>query len=339
MNAFLLSTPYIEDCIKENFDIFTNSNIETLYLLNENHNLTSHNLKTNNERYSIHYIQNVESLKDLKNLELYIIYCECIPNSAFKKITSFAQRTNNNINVISNGYDHVKIRQSFNQISISILDSGNFIGLNDDYMFSRIYKRKPIIFICGLSFGNMQPKLELTLAEYFKSHGITYDLFSYYCPFPHEKLGFDLTLESNVLSRIERVQNNNNNIMIFSLPLNLLSLSPENESAVSSLIKRIRPDYSVCCVNNDSKMLKNIKDVYEWLRYKYNIIVDSFYVSNYSINNIEYFGENQPLLLHSKECDINLTDVLIVDNSVSSLRQMITKLISKLTFPAGVTIV
>ena len=339
MNAFLLSTPYIEDCVKENFDIFTKSSIDTLYLLNENHDLNLHNSRVNNERYDISYIQSIESLKELESLELYIIYCDWISDSAFENIISFAQKTSNKIKVISNGYDHIKIRQAFNKISISIFDSGNFIGLNNDYIITRIDKKKPIVFICGFSFGNMQPKLELTLTEYFESHKITYDLFSYYCPFPQEKLVFDLTLESNILNRIEHAQNSNNHVMIFSLPLNLLSLSPENESAVSFLINSMRPDYSICCVNNNRNTLENINEVEELLKYKYNLIIDSFYVSNYSINNIEYFSENQPLLLNSMEYDVNLTDVLIVNNNANSLRRMIAELISKITFPTGITIV
>lgn len=77
----------------------------------------------------------------------------------------------------------------------------------------------------------------------------------------------------------------------------------------------------------------------EMLKYKYNLMIDSFYVSNYSINNIEYFSENQPLLLNSMEYDVNLTDVLIVNNNANSLRRMIAELISKITFPTGITIV
>ena len=248
MNAFLLSTPYIEDCIKENFDIFVNLSIDTLYLLNENHNCNLHNSKIKNDRYCISYIQSIESLNEMKNLELYIVYSDQISKNALENVTSFAHETANNITVISNGYDDIEIEHAFDKINISILNSGNFIGLKDDYMFTRIYKKKPIIFICGLAFGNMQPKLELTLVEYFLSRGITFDLFSYYCPFAQEKLAFDLSRESNILNRIKRVQNNKNDIIIISYPANILSLSPENESAVSSLINSIRPDYSMCCV-------------------------------------------------------------------------------------------
>ena len=102
----------------------------------------------------------------------------------------------------------------------------------------------------------MQPKLELTLTEYFESHKITYDLFSYYCPFPQEKLVFDLTLESNILNRIEHAQNSNNHVMIFSLPLNLLSLSPEKVILSLVLIEPIRNKLGVkktITINNKKK--------------------------------------------------------------------------------------
>ena len=75
------------------------------------------------------------------------------------------------------------------------------------------------------------------------------------------------------------------------------------------------------------------------MKYKYNLEIDSFCVSKYIINNIEYYGENQPLLLQSIDFDNNLTDIMLIENSVSSIQKMMSELISKLTFPEGIAIV
>jgi hypothetical protein len=336
MKAFLLSNPYIEDCLKDHFNIYINQEINSLYLLNENHKDDLHNRITNGTQYKIIYVSAIEYILGNKDIALYVVFCDDLSEKSISELENTAIKSEKIIHVFSNGQSHNAISECFNKAEIEIIDTEPFSCCNNEDLSFPIYKTKPIIMICGLSPVNMQPKLELLLIEYFQKKQIKFDLLSYYLPFVENRIKCSFLDCNNIADLISELQDNNNMLIVVSLPADFAVSSPQDDYYINCLINRIRPDYTICCVNNYNKLIDRICDIKVWFNYKYNLKIDSFFVSDYTANRIEYYGENRPL--HAHMCDSANCSIIFSDSN-DSASKIIEDMMLKITLPDCVEII
>lgn len=338
-NILFISIPYYENSVKNFFDIFINSKIDILYLYKENHE--NENLNSDLCDYKIEYIDSITSIAT--DFEIYVLYDDVIRNLLFSDIIKYCKEHLKVINLIIKKSDHVRIQTLIQNNQYK--NFFNSIIINDDIFLNStetdsIVKNKPIIFICGLYKYNQHLKLELFLHKILNKNGISHDFLSSSMPFSNNLI-FDSIINEgindirNIIQKIIELMNTSNAMSIISLPFDILNCSLYHSCIITSLVNMLKPNYVICCLPNEDEIINKINRISMVLLNKYNLNIDSAYISDYKKNSFEYNGE-YPIITRNKKIEAQ-KDIVIIDSDNGI--EIYNDIIKKLAFPNCVKLI
>ena len=339
MNILLISTHYIEDCIKYSLEHFSHRDISKLYLLIENHSDDICNL-TDTCNYQIEMVDTINSIQD--EFTIFIYYDDHMNESLIEDAIKHARKSKTQIEFFITKIQYESLRKKVNDLSIF-----NCVFINDTNLLEPTYniadKRKPIIVVCGVSKYNQQMKIEAPMCKILNDMSVTFDMVSYFMPYANYRIEAHEAVNSKELfeiwekklARIHEMQKNDKDITIISLPFELLSGRIFEDGVFAFLINQLNPDYSICCIPNEDRLLNNIDDVVTLFNNKYSVSLNSVFISDYESNKYEY-SESYPIKRNKKmivkEGDYRLFDA-------ECMNMLFDDLISHITYPIGIGVI
>lgn len=345
MNVLLISSSYIENSIKENFDIFINRSIEKLYLFKENH-IDSYKDGCNiseNINYEIQYIDEIEDIKEL--FEVYIIYDAILNKKYLCGWIEHFKKLNLVIKLMASKAQLSEIEKYIPLNSFDKIYNADFLSnIKDSNIICKI-QDKPVIFIAGLSRFNQQMKVELQLKKMLNQNNISCFMVSKYL-INAEYLISEAFLESSEpllckWSNLAReIQNNHDysksDVVIVSLPFDIGDVDILQYTNIFSALKVFCPNYTICCMPNDKDLLDKIDSIVQLFESRYSSCLNTVCISEYGNNKYEMLNMDIPIKKSYKDFN-NKALCLIVKSS--EINYLYNDIIKTITYPDTIKLI
>lgn len=330
MNILLLSTSYIESCICENVDLFLGIDIDSLFILKDNH--ANDIIKSN---YNIFFISDLDEVPD--GCIAYLILTNDYSENLVVKLLKKLNERKLEVYIIGD----CMLKDS--SLHFYLLPQ---ININFD-LTKHLYKKevspfkKPTIILCGLSNFNQQITLELKLNQLFKKDGINCYFVSHYQPFADESINNIGLFQDNrqvqqwILSINEKTDSSD--IVCISLPFDFQDKNVYGYGTVELIFDTVCPNYTICCITREKDYLYSIPTIKKAFFHKYGNEINAFFISDYETNEAISPSIRRPLrsarpspVIQDTRCGIYCKE---------TINQLYCDVIKKLTLPEGVILI